>query len=68
MKEEAPFLPGFEPEKDLTNSALEKPAQKTVQKLDPQFLPEEDEEKITCAMCEIYGGQGCPRHRRGKNS
>lgn len=56
MKEETPFLPGF----DL------KETEEVSNNVDIKDLADDEKEEVECAQCEIYGGQGCPRHQKRK--
>jgi hypothetical protein len=59
MKEETPFLPGFELKADKENHKAED--------LGDQ-MPIRIEESNECAMCDLYGEQGCPRHQKRKSA
>jgi len=60
MKEETPFLPGFE-------AKTTEERDREVENLGDQTPPIKFEESVECAMCDLYGGQ-CPRHQKRKSA
>jgi hypothetical protein len=70
MTEEAPFLPGFEPEKTIRFVKSEEfeikdeKVSEEIRSVNDNMEENSGVQTCECPWCDIWGGGGCPEHRR----